>query len=99
MYIIEGRIRVRNWERGFGETAKADLAYIPMKAISYFTSWLVRQGWYLIRPKVEMPENTESACLSISPVFRAINWKHEVAPEFHHHRARYYTTVPRAGPP
>lgn len=33
----------------------------PMKAISYFTSSLARHGWYGRRPKVEMPEKTESA--------------------------------------
>lgn len=36
----------------------------PMKAISYFTSDRDRHGWYGSRPKVEMPEKTESACFS-----------------------------------
>ncbi len=35
---------------------------VPMKAISYFSSSLARQGQYGRRPKVEMPEKTESAC-------------------------------------
>jgi hypothetical protein len=34
----------------------------PIKAMSYLLSWLERQGEYAIRPKVEMPEKTESAC-------------------------------------
>jgi hypothetical protein len=34
---------------------------IPRKAISYFSSSLTRQGKYGRRPKVEMPEKTESA--------------------------------------
>lgn len=36
-----------------------------MNAISYCTS-LERQGWYLRRPNVDMPEKTESACFEIS---------------------------------
>lgn len=35
---------------------------IPMNAMSYFTSSDARQGKYGRRPKVEIPENTESAC-------------------------------------
>lgn len=34
---------------------------VPMKAMSYFSSSLARQGQYGRRPKVEMPEKTESA--------------------------------------
>ena len=34
---------------------------VPRKAISYFSSSLARQGQYGRRPKVEMPEKTESA--------------------------------------
>lgn len=33
-----------------------------MKAMSYFTSSVARHGEYCTRPKVEMPEKTESAC-------------------------------------
>lgn len=33
----------------------------PMKAMSYFCSLLAKQGKYGSRPKVEMPEKTESA--------------------------------------
>jgi len=35
---------------------------VPMNAMSYFSSWLARQGKYGRRPKVEIPEKTESAC-------------------------------------
>jgi hypothetical protein len=37
-------------------------AIVPMKAISKLSSLLARQGKYGRRPKVEMPEKTESAC-------------------------------------
>lgn len=34
---------------------------VPRKAISYFSSSLARQGQYGKRPKVDIPEKTESA--------------------------------------
>ena len=37
-------------------------AIVPMKAMSKLSSLLARQGKYGRRPKVEMPEKTESAC-------------------------------------
>lgn len=36
---------------------------LPIKAMSYFTSSLAKHGKYGRRPKVEIPEKTESACL------------------------------------
>jgi hypothetical protein len=44
-----------------------------MKAMSYFKSLFVKHGWYLMRPKVEIPEKTESACSeSIDKSLKAI---------------------------
>jgi hypothetical protein len=42
-----------------------------MKAMSYFTSSEARQGWYVMRPKVEMPEKTESAYVKSIGYFTA----------------------------
>ena len=42
----------------------------PIKAMSYFTESVARQGEYWMRPKVEMPEKTESA-LELRSVFRS----------------------------
>lgn len=38
-----------------------------MKAMSYFTFSVARHGEYSIRPKVDIPEKTESACGILSP--------------------------------
>jgi hypothetical protein len=40
--------------------------HTPMKAMSYFTAVLERHGWYLMRPKVDIPEKTESACEKVN---------------------------------
>lgn len=42
-------------------------ANIPMNAMSYFTSSDARQGKYGSRPKVEIPEKTESALVLLTP--------------------------------
>jgi hypothetical protein len=39
----------------------------PMKAMSKVSSSLARQGKYGRRPKVEIPEKTESACPFVRP--------------------------------
>lgn len=38
----------------------------PRNAMSYFSSSLAKHGKKGSRPKVEMPENTESACRRLS---------------------------------
>ena len=43
---------------------------IPMKAMSNASSLLARQGKYGRRPKVEMPEKTESACYIVKYCLR-----------------------------
>ena len=37
-----------------------------MKAMSYFSASLARHGKYGRRPKVEIPEKTESACDTVN---------------------------------
>jgi hypothetical protein len=72
-------------------------SYSPMKAISYFAWWLDKHGWYGRRPKVEIPEKTESAyaivgCYSVAHFL----WGFQV-PECRRHRAEYCTKDPGEG--
>ena len=44
----------------------------PMKAMSYLTSSVAKQGEYWMRPKVLMPEKTESAWAGVSKASRCV---------------------------
>ena len=68
-----------------------------MKAMSYFTSSLARQGWYGMRPKVEMPEKTESAWRQVSTGSRIADCVPFHLPGYHHHQVGCCTTGSCAG--
>lgn len=64
-----------------GCEARRDAVFIPINAISYFTS-LERHGWYLRRPKVEIPEKMESAWFEVNcclAAFTKKNWRTDLS--------------------
>ena len=60
--------------------------------MSYFSSSLARQGKYGRRPKVEIPEKTESAYFSLVSPAQSMIGKSSFLPACRHHQAECCTT-------
>ena len=63
-----------------------------MNAISYFSSALAKHGKYGSRPKVEIPENTESAWNRVSWGIFGGQLRLQFSPEFRRLPGECYTT-------